>query len=518
MPEVRVIQPTIQQAKKLRVCAYARVSSDSDDQLNSFAAQVGYYTQYIKSNGEWEFADIYADEGITGTSADKRDEFQRLMRDCRAGKIDRVLVKSVSRFARNIADCISAVRELKQLGVAVEFEKEGIDTSAMGSEMLLSMLSAVAQEESLSISQNARWSYQKRMRKGEFISTKAPFGYTLENNSLVPNPQEIPVVQFIFDRYLKGMSLTELVRELNRQQVSPGDGDSAWNRGHVRYILKNEKYIGDARVQKSYTTESLPRQKKINNGEVPQYYIQNSHAAIIDREVFERVQALLQKKAKRYQPKNPSQTTALNRRIQCGVCGKTFRRKGSDNQQNKVMWVCMTHFEDKEECPVKAISEAEIHRAFFLLYHKLLRNRHEILETMLSQLQELHSKEIYQQPEAAQIHQEIAKLMKQNHALARLQTKGYIDSALFIEQTTEINGQIAELRAAMKQYQATNQTSEIIENTKVLIALLEDGQPIQEFDGAIFSGMVQKVIVDAERITFQLINGLQLVEGRCNDR
>lgn len=303
MPEVRVIQPTIQQAKKLRVCAYARVSSDFDDQLNSFASQVVYYTKHIQSNEEWQFVDIYADEGITGTRADTRTEFQRLLQDCRAGKIDRVLVKSISRFARNLTDCIAAVRELKQLGIAVEFEKENLDTSTMGSEMLLSMLSSAAQEESKSISENTRWSYKKRMAEGRFITTIAPFGYVLENNQLVPNPSEAPIVQYIFDRYLNGASLDRIVAELNQQAVVPGGGDVIWKRGHVHYILSNEKYIGDALVQKSYTTESLPRQKKPNNGELPQYYIRDSHPAIIDRDVFERAQGLRQKKAQLYKPK-----------------------------------------------------------------------------------------------------------------------------------------------------------------------------------------------------------------------
>ena len=179
MPQVRVIQPISEQAKKLRVAAYARVSSDSADQLNSFATQVTYYTDFIQSKDEWEFSGLYADEAVSGTTAEKRDDFQRLLADCRAGKIDRILVKSISRFARNTLDCLQTVRELKQLGVAVEFEKEGIDTGNMGSEMLLSILGSAAQEESLSISKNLKWSYRRRMRSGDFITCNAPLGYFL---------------------------------------------------------------------------------------------------------------------------------------------------------------------------------------------------------------------------------------------------------------------------------------------------------------------------------------------------
>ena len=215
MPEVRVIPPVAERAHKLRVAAYARVSSDSDDQLNSFAAQVEYYTNYIQSKDEWEFAGLYADEAVTGTSAEKRSDFQRLIQDCRAGKIDRVLVKSISRFARNTLDCIQTVRELKMLGVAIEFEKEHIDTSKMGSELILSMLSAAAQEESLSISKNLKWSYQKRLNSGDFITCSAPLGYVLKDNQLIPDPEEVPIVQYIFNSYLSGKSTTEIARTLN---------------------------------------------------------------------------------------------------------------------------------------------------------------------------------------------------------------------------------------------------------------------------------------------------------------
>ena len=215
MPQVKVIQPIAEQAKKLRVAAYARVSSDSADQLNSFATQVDYYTSYIQSKEEWEVAGLYADEAVSGTTADKRDDFQRLLADCRAGKIDRILVKSISRFARNTLDCIQTVWELKQLGVAVEFEKEEIDTGNMGSEMLLSILGSAAQEESLSISKNLKWSYRRRMKSGDFITCNAPLGYSLEKGALVPDPQEAPIVAYIFSSYLAGKNMEEIANDLN---------------------------------------------------------------------------------------------------------------------------------------------------------------------------------------------------------------------------------------------------------------------------------------------------------------
>ena len=215
MPQVQVIQPIQQQPKRLRVAAYARVSSDSEDQLNSLAVQVDYYTHLIQENPNWEFAGIYTDEGITGTSTKRREQFNRLMDDCRAGLIDRVLVKSASRFARNTADALSSVRELKSLGVTVAFEKEGFDTETSNGEMLLSIICAVAQEESLSISQNMKWGIHKRMRTGNYITNATPFGYTQINHQLVPEKNNAMIVNDIFKSYLSGMSINEIAEHLN---------------------------------------------------------------------------------------------------------------------------------------------------------------------------------------------------------------------------------------------------------------------------------------------------------------
>ena len=217
MPQVQVIQPIQQQPKRLRVAAYARVSSDSEDQLNSLAVQVDYYTHLIQENPNWEFAGIYTDEGITGTSTKRREQFNRLMDDCRAGLIDRVLVKSASRFARNTADALSSVRELKSLGVTVAFEKEGFDTETSNGEMLLSIICAVAQEESLSISQNMKWGIHKRMRTGNYITNATPFGYTQINHQLVPEKNNAMIVNDIFKSYLSGMEIQSSTR--NKPQL-----------------------------------------------------------------------------------------------------------------------------------------------------------------------------------------------------------------------------------------------------------------------------------------------------------
>lgn len=434
MPQVQVIPPILEQAKKIKIAAYARVSSDSVDQLNSFSSQVEYYTDYIQSREEWEFAGLYADEAVTGTTTEKRSDFQRLLADCHAGKIDRILVKSISRFARNTLDCIQTVRELKQLGIAVEFEKENIDTGSLGSEMLLSILGAAAQEESLSISKNLKWSYRRRMRSGDFITCSAPLGYFLKDNTLVPDSQEVPIVEFIFNSYLAGKGLAEIASDLTAKGIATGTQKSnQWNHATVAYILKNEKYIGDSLVQKRLTTETLPFQRKRNDSQISQYYIQNSHPGIIAPEVFEAVQKLLRKRNQIHAPKSLQQQFPLSRMIKCGLCGSSFYRR--TNTQSSVKWVCCEHLKEKERCSVKAVSEDEIYQAFLTIYNKLLMNKDFILHTMLRQLQEVQEKVLYRSPDMMEISQKISSLVKQNHALTRLQTKGYMDSAVFIERS-----------------------------------------------------------------------------------
>lgn len=269
MPQVQVIQPIQQQPKRLRVAAYARVSSDSTDQLNSLSVQVDYYTHLIQENPNWDFAGIYADEGITGTSTKHREQFNRLLDDCRAGLIDRVLVKSASRFARNTADALASVREMKSLGVTVVFEKEGFDTETANGEMILSMICATAQEESLSISQNTKWGIRKKMHDGTYITSLTPFGYKKINRQLFPDEKEAATVKEIFNLFLNGFSTAEIANHLNTNHPKP---DVIWRSASVRFILRNEKYIGDSLFQKNYTPDTLPLKSCCNTGQLPKYY------------------------------------------------------------------------------------------------------------------------------------------------------------------------------------------------------------------------------------------------------
>ena len=250
---------TSAQARKLRVAAYARVSSNSEDQLNSFAAQNAHYTELITSNPDWEFVDVYADKGITGTSAEKRDDFQRLLADCRRGRIDKILVKSSSRFARNAKECLEAIRELKTLDVSVCFEEQNIDTAELSGELLVAIFAMMDQKESETISQNIRWSVDARMRTGKYNTCHAPFGYRLSNGKLELLPESLPIIQYIFHAYLSGNTASEIASALIRLTK-----DHTWNPQKVDYILTNERYCGNALLRKRFATDTLPRKKQRN--------------------------------------------------------------------------------------------------------------------------------------------------------------------------------------------------------------------------------------------------------------
>ena len=289
------ITPTIQtKEEKLRLAAYCRVSSDSDDQLHSFAAQIRYYTDYAKRNPKYELVDVYADEGITGTEMGKRDELNRLLRDCKRGKIDRIITKSVSRFARNTEELLVTLRLLKELSVSVFFEEQGIDTNQLNAEMIVTFPGMVAQKESETISGNLRWSIQKRMARGEFVCPHVAYGYRLIDKKVIVHESEAEVVRKIFQNYLQGMGVQQIVDWLNAEGITRPmrHGKNYWEKCTIRYILKNERYMGDAVLQKYYTTECLPYRQKRNMGEKPQYYVENYCPAIITRETFEAVQRI----------------------------------------------------------------------------------------------------------------------------------------------------------------------------------------------------------------------------------
>ena len=304
-----------------------------------------------------------ADEGISGTGLKNRAGFNHLMDDCRLGLIDRILVKSSSRMARNSVDFLSAVRELKSLGVVVEFEKERFDTDSTEGELLLGMMCAVAQEESLSISKNLRWGIRKRMESGTYRTSSVPYGYKQVNYDLVPAPNQIEIVKDIFNAFLQGESTTKIADDLNRLRP---DADKHWHHTTIERILKNEKYAGCSLYQKSYTSDDLPSKRTENNGEVLSYYAPDTHNGIISQADFDKVQALLQRKSV---GPCPRKDTAFSKMLYCAKCGSMLSRK--INRSSQVTWICRTHLRCAADCSTSPIQEERIQHVFLTILHDL---------------------------------------------------------------------------------------------------------------------------------------------------
>ncbi len=345
--------------RRERIAAYARVSTGKDAMLHSLAAQVDYYSNLIRSNPMWEYAGVYADSAQTGTKAN-RPEFQRLLNDCREGRIDRILVKSISRFARNTVTLLETVRELRGLGIDVFFEEQNLHTLSGDGELMLSILASFAEAESLSVSENCKWRIQKKMERGE-SGVFDIYGYRFQDGRLVVEETEASVVRRIFQMYMDGEGTLKIANRLNEEGVPARRGD-IWYRTTIATILRDEKYTGNMLLQKTYRTNHLTKKTVKNRGERRQYLVGDSHAAIISPEVFNAVQAEIAKRADAFEPiqEEKNEKHPLAGKIVCGLCGKHFWRKfGNTKAQYKTpLWACSTYLTRKKAaCPSRRISE-----------------------------------------------------------------------------------------------------------------------------------------------------------------
>jgi len=509
-PRVTVIDPRATEKAKLRVAAYARVSSDSADQLNSYLAQVDYYTKYIGGNEDWVLVDIYADEGISGLDARTREEFNRMLADCRAGKIDRVLVKSVSRFARNTRDTLRFIRELLHLGVTVQFEKENIDTGKLSTEQVAAIYAAFAQMESTNHAGTMRTSVRMRMENGIFTPSSMPYGYRL--NGLEPEivPEEAEVVRHIFSSALRGQGRVDIARELNELGIDRGHGRKTWYHTSVHYILTNNFYTGDSTWQKTYATDTLPICQVKNRGQKPIYHAEDDHPAIISREDFQKVQILIAQRRKQFYDGASSARSLYTGKLYCGRCGSKLRRKMCGN---KVYWECYRHNSGKDLCPVRQIPETALTAALLRLHNKLALYGQEILHPLLDQLRELRERELRSNQKLSDIDKEIAHISEQNLVLIRLKSKGCIDSALALSQADELNHQLRDLRRLRRKVLAAADGDGQIKAAEALLDYLEGARWRTEVTPELFENLVGRVTVaSVEEVRFQLTNGLELAE------
>jgi len=360
---------------KRRVAAYCRVSTDNVAQESSFESQVNYYTNYINSRVDWIMVDIFADEGISGTSTEKRTDFKRMIEDCKAGKIDMVVTKSISRFARNTMDCLNFVRMLKEKDIAVYFETENINTLDTTGEVLLTILSSLAQDDSRKLSENTKWGIARQFESGKvMVNTTRFLGYDKnDDGELVINEKEAELVRRVFSEFLEGKSYNAIAKGLSKDKIKTVTGNEKWWDSTISGMLENEKYYGNALLQKTITVDFLNHKRKANKGQAQKFMVNENHPPIIDKEMFDKVQDEKERRAllrgnlvgdrHKYTSKYP-----FSGKVFCGNCGNVFKRRqwNSTNTSKKVVWQCKTYIVDgKDACGAKAVDENVLMDAFF---------------------------------------------------------------------------------------------------------------------------------------------------------
>ena len=370
--------------RKIRVAAYCRVSTDQEEQENSFKNQVDYYTRYIASHPEYELAGIYADEGISGTNTKKREEFKRMISDCETHKIDMVLTKSISRFARNTQDCLENYRKLKNLGVVVVFEKENIKSTETTGELLLTILSSLAQDESRNISENTKWGIRSKFQKGIPHDNASKFmGFDKGSDGrLVVNEEEAKLVRRVYREFLEGFSCSTIAARLNEERIPGVSGEPKWISPTIEGMLKNEKYMGDSLLQKHITMDFLTKKQVRNEGQIAQYYVKDSHIGIIPRDEWNAVQQELERR-RSYKEEHKlghygygSELRPFSCKIICGKCGSIYGRKTHYNRPGKTYWQCNTRCnEGPKSCKAENVPEETIHRVFIDAWNTVVSER-----------------------------------------------------------------------------------------------------------------------------------------------
>ena len=512
--------------KKLRVAAYCRVSTDQEEQQSSYQAQIDYYTAKINGNKDWTMAGIFADEGITGTSTKKRTEFLKLMKLCEKGKVDLVLTKSISRFSRNTLDCLGYIRKLKEKGIPIIFEKEGINTMQMASEMTISLLGSFAQAESESISKNVTWGKRQSFRDGKVTFQYSRFlGYEKgEDGKPKIVSEEAAIVKRIYQSYLSGYSIVKIKDELEAEGISSSTGKKVWSTNAIRYMLRNEKYIGDALLQKTYVTDFLTKKSKKNQGEIPQYYVTGNHEGIISKELFNLVQEetarraskrkVSQKATKTEQGKYSSKY-ALSELLVCGGCGARYRRvTWARNGKKKVVWRCINRLEYGtkycKESPT--IEEYRLQDAIMKAICRFVEDKDELIDTLKHSLRVALDAED-DTIDTAAVNARIEELDSVMMDLVELSSRSSASADYFDTKFKEISDERTELQNRMRDHE---QRQVIAQNNnarmKELFEILEQANfNLNEYDEALVKQLIAKVtVISTEKMQITFKGGFEI--------
>ena len=494
--------------EKLRVAAYCRVSTDDDEQLKSYNSMVKYYEDKIKEQPNWEYAGIYADFGVTGTSTKNRTEFNRMMDDANAGKIDYIITKSISRFARNNGDIINSINTLRNRGIYVFFEEETIDSASPGYELILTVLGIIAQQEVENTSAHVTKGLYIKMSRGELVGFNKCLGYDYdkETKQLSVNPEEAELVRYIFDRYNLGIGSTEIARELNEKGLRTIKGNE-WGSSTIMSILKNEKYIGDLRQGKTYTNNAIEKHRACNRGERQMYYVKDHHEPIIDREIWDKARAIHKIRIRgrtmgsTEKVDNYSRKYAFSSKLECYFCGSRLTRRSwhgeMEEKYKKTIWHCCTYVKKGAQyCPdSKGIEERVIETAFIEAYNLLCGNNQDVVEKFLSRVEKTLDKEKLASKEK-KLEEKLSVISNKRQKLVENYLNGTIEKEVYKPKDDEIK---AELGILQKEYDQVKAQAVDRETMKKRIesfrAVLSEGGVMTVFDRDIFDRMIDKVIV-----------------------
>lgn len=499
---------------KRRVCAYARVSTDMDEQLGSLEAQAEYYPKFIREHENWEFVELYTDEGRSGTSIRRRPGFQKMIADALDGKIDLIVTKSISRFARNVVDSISTVRQLKAKGVEVYFEKDGLWTFDPSAELTIAILSSIAQEESRNLSQNVTWGQRARFAHGKVsMPYKRFLGYERgEDGQPVINEEQAELVRRIYKMCVEGMTPSLIAKQLTQEGVPTPGGRRRWQASVVESILTNEKYKGDALLQKTFCTDFLTKKMKVNEGEVPQYYVEDSHPAIVGEEFFDYVQQELQRrKGSRY----AASSGCFAGHIFCGDCGSVYGAKvwHSNSKYRRTIWRCNGKYErGKAPCSTPHFYEEQLREMFVGVMNARMKNKDAIIAAYKSIIQTLTDNEGYK-AESASLQGEcdvalemMRKMVRENARAAQDQSEYQRGYGAIVERYDKAKARLDEVTQAIGRRNAKRAELERF----VRILQKRDGL-LTEFDEGLWNAVIEKMVVrSASEVVFVFRDGSEI--------
>lgn len=523
MPDIKVIKANAIPGKKnhgknrrLRVAAYCRVSTDDEEQISSYNSQLSYYREYISKNPDWVMAGIYADKAITGTKADKRPDFMRMINDCLNDEIDMVITKSISRFARNTVDTLHYVRMLKERGIAIFFEEEHINTLSMDGELMLMVLSSVAQQEVHNTSEHVKKGLKMKMERGELVGFQGCLGYDYhpEDKSVTINEEEAETIRYIYRRYLEGVGCMVIARECTQLGFKTKAGNTAWNDSGIRGILRNEKYCGDILMGKTFTVDPITKRRLRNFGEEDKYYLENHHTAIISKEDFIAAQTILDNRGTPRRIVDGKRQEKLSRQyafscmIKCAYCGATFTRRNwhKGKGYDKVVWQCVNNTKGGKKCceHSKTIPEEVLEGAFIDAYNYLSKNKKvcfdKLYESIKSNLKDEDLASLIGKNE-----RKLSSLELKKKNLVDLKLSDGIDEKTYKDAFDDIVGRINAVNANLEMLKADKEAFDSkVEKIKLIEAVIKEGNEITKFDRYLFEVTVEHVVVGEENDPYKI--------------